>query len=315
MIDEPFNPNTTISGSIGKGQNYAFYWEIGNQGCGTNSDPVVVYVYNGNPNAGPNTFVCSNDDCTDLSASPIQSYESGEWTSIPPGIYTFDPPNNPNTQVCGLRPGKNVFAWTTNMAVCGNQSRDTVEVYYEIFPTADNDFVPVSFGSATEFDALANDILPNNFTVVVTIPPVNGTLLEPSTGVYIYRPNSGFSGTDVMTYRICNTSCPDACSFANVTFTVGGVPECFIPTIITPNNDGFNDEFKIPQECTLGEGTAELDVTIFNQWGDMVFHAKPYLNDWGGTYNTNELPAGTYYFVVKLNDADKPRTGFLLIQR
>ncbi|MBC7774916.1 MAG: gliding motility-associated C-terminal domain-containing protein, partial [Phycisphaerae bacterium] len=87
------------------------------------------------------------------------------------------------------------------------------------------------------------------------------------------------------------------------------------PTIITPNNDGFNDQFKIPQECTLGEGAADLEVTIFNQWGDAVFHAKPYLNDWAGTYNNEQLPAGTYYFVVKLNEKDEPRTGFLLIQR
>jgi len=315
VIDEPLNPNTTISGNIGKRQNYAFTWEIGNQGCGINSDDVKVFVYSGKPNAGPNQFVCSNDNCIDLSASPLEYFESGEWISLTPGII-FTSPNDENTKACGLRPGNNVFVWITNKDTCGLNSRDTVEVFYEIFPTANNDAVTVSFGSSAQFNVLSNDILPNNFTVVITSPPLSGAIVDnPTTGVYIYRPNSGFTGTDVMTYRVCNTNCPDACSFANVTFLVGGAPDCFIPTIITPNNDGFNDEFKIPHECTVGEGATELDVTIFNQWGDAVFHAKPYQNDWSGTYNNEELPAGTYYFVVKLNDLDKPRTGFLLIQR
>ncbi len=316
VIDQPFNPNTTISGAIGKGQNYAFSWEIGNQGCGKNSDNVVVFVYKGKPNAGPNDFLCSNDNCVDLSASPLEDFESGEWTSLTPGIIVFTSPNNENTKACGLQPGNNIFVWTTNKDTCGLNSRDTVEVFYEIFPTANNDAVTVSFGSAAQFNVLTNDILPGNFTVVITSPPLSGAIVDnPSTGVYVYRPTSGFTGTDVMTYRVCNTNCPDACSFANVTFQVGGAPDCFIPTIITPNDDGFNDQFKIPIECTIGEGAAELDVTIFNQWGDAVFHAKPYQNDWSGTYNNEELPAGTYYFVVKLNDQDKPRTGFLLIQR
>ena len=92
------------------------------------------------------------------------------------------------------------------------------------------------------------------------------------------------------------------------------IPKCQY-FLSRPNGDGLNDVFTIPTICTVGEGDANLEVTIFNQWGDLVFHDKPYKNDWGGTYNTAELPAGTYYFVVRLNETDKPKTGFLLIQR
>ena len=315
VIDDPANPNTTISGNLQRGQNYGFIWEIGNLGCGISTDPVKVFIYSFKPSAGSNQFVCNNENCTFLTASPLAGFESGLWTSIPPGP-VFSLPGNDTTKVCGLKPGKNVFAWTTNQDTCGNDSRDTVEVYYEVFPTAFDDFVSVDFGDTVHVHVLPNDVLPTNFTVEITVPPVTGSILAiPATGVYVYRPQSGFTGTEVMTYRICNTQCPDACSFATVTFQVGGAPDCFIPTIITPNGDGFNDMFQIPQECTLGEGSAELEVTIFNQWGDHVFYAKPYLNDWGGTNGGQELPAGTYYFVVKLNEDDKPRTGFLLIQR
>lgn len=316
VIDNPLNPNTTISGLPGRGQSFAFTWEIENEGCGKSVDKVEVYVYNIKPNAGANQFICSNEDCAQLQASTINpSFETGVWSSNDPSlIFTINSPNS--AQVCNLKPGVNVIYWEINNGACGDLSRDTLEVFYEIFPTAFNDVVGVTFGTAATVNALANDVLPNTFTAVITIPPVSGTIVdEPATGTYVYRPGSGFTGTDVMTYRICNTQCPDACSFATVTFNVGGLPDCVIPTIITPNGDGFNDLFTIPSLCTVGEGAANLEVTIFNQWGDLVFHEKPYLNNWGGTYNNEDLPAGTYFFVVKLNETDKPLTGFLLIQR
>ncbi len=315
VIDNPNDPNTSISGSINHGQTYAFFWVIGNIGCGENSDDVIIYIYSPKPDAGAVQFVCDNDNCTDLGASPLASFESGQWSSHT-GL-SFSNPNAPNTSVCGLKPGNNILFWTTNGGVCGSQSRDTTEVYYELFPTAVNDIVDVDFGGSAQFNVLANDILPNSYTITVLTQPIPGALVDnPANGVYVYRPQSGFSGTDSgMTYSICNTNCPSACSIGTVTFRVGEAEQCFIPSIITPNADGFNDEFKIPNECTVGEGAAQLDVTIFNQWGDVVFHAKPYQNDWGGTYNNEELPAGTYYYVVRLYDNDKPRTGFLLIQR
>lgn len=317
QIDNVLNPNSTISGNIGLGQNFVFYWVISNPGCGVSSDPVTIYVHSGKPQTGPNQFICSNDDCTVLTVSPLASFETGQWTCLNNPLATFTNPFNDTTVVCGLVEGSNIFVWTVNRDSCDlNFNKDTMEVFYQIFPTAFVDNVNVTFGSSAQFNVLSNDDLPDAFTVNITTQPVNGTIVgSPSIGTYVYRPNTGFTGNDVLTYRICNTQCPDACSFANVNFTVGGVPECFIPTIITPNDDGFNDVFRIPDQCTLGEGAANLEVTIYNQWGDVVFHALPYQNNWGGTYNNEDLPAGTYFFRVKLDTNSAPRTGFLLIQR
>ncbi|MBC7775166.1 MAG: Ig-like domain-containing protein, partial [Phycisphaerae bacterium] len=243
VIDEPANPNTTISGNLQRGQNYAFYWEIGNPGCGVNSDPVEVDIYNINPNAGSNQFICNDNPCAQLQASTLGPFEMGVWWSDDSDLkFTANSPTS--AEVCGLKPGKNVIYWTINQDTCGIRSRDTLEIFYAIFPTAFDDFVTVDFGDTAHVSVLPNDLLPTQFTVAITIPPVTGSILgEPVTGVYIYRPQSGFSGTEVMTYRICNTQCPDAaCSFATVTFQVGDAADCFIPTIITPNEDGFNDQ-------------------------------------------------------------------------
>ena len=41
-------------------------------------------------------------------------------------------------------------------------------------------------------------------------------------------------------------------------------------------------------------------LTIYNRWGQTVYHADDYQNDWDGRNGNNGqlLPAGTYYYVV-----------------
>ncbi|HNA41774.1 MAG TPA: gliding motility-associated C-terminal domain-containing protein, partial [Saprospiraceae bacterium] len=56
-------------------------------------------------------------------------------------------------------------------------------------------------------------------------------------------------------------------------------------------------------------------VSVFNQWGDEIFHASPYNNDWEGTYKDNPVPPGTYFYVIDLGDGTKPFAGFLIIKR
>jgi gliding motility-associated-like protein len=321
VINNPNDPNTTISGLPGKGQTYSFKWEIGNPGCGVNSDPVVVYVFSPKPSAGPIQFVCDDENKAVLQASELAKingvpWEIGKWSSHDPGL-TFSNPNLPSTTVFGLKPGKNEIFWTINNDSCGTNSRDTVEVFYEIFPQAVADVVSVPFGGTAEFNVLLNDVLPGAFTFLIATPPPLGRLIDTlaAIGGFIYRPQSGFTGSETMTYTISNNNCPNSVSIGMVTFVVGGAPDCYIPTIITPNGDGFNDLFTIPEVCTLAGGQENLDVTVYNQWGDIVFHAKPYQNDWGGTYNSEDLPAGTYFYRVQLKDEEKPLAGFLLIQR
>lgn len=74
-----------------------------------------------------------------------------------------------------------------------------------------------------------------------------------------------------------------------------------IPNAITPNADGVNDVWRI-QKLDLYD---KRDVVIVNRWGNEVYRASPYQNDWGGTYNGDQLPEGTYYFVLKLGNGQE----------
>ncbi len=65
---------------------------------------------------------------------------------------------------------------------------------------------------------------------------------------------------------------------------------------ITPNGDGHNDIFVI-------KGLESFDansLVIYNRWAEVVFQQDNYQNTFNGYYKNQPLPAGTYYYVLKL---------------
>ena len=87
---------------------------------------------------------------------------------------------------------------------------------------------------------------------------------------------------------------------------------CFeIPTIITPNDDGKNDEWII-------EGLElypQVIVEVFDRWGRRVFYSKGYDINWDGRYNGKDLPVDSYHFVINLNNGTPAIKGNITILR
>jgi gliding motility-associated-like protein len=89
-----------------------------------------------------------------------------------------------------------------------------------------------------------------------------------------------------------------------------------IPQLVTPNGDGHNDVWEIPGM----EKYPDAVVEIYNRWGNLVYKASPYLNNWGGyserttDVGSGKLPAGTYFYVIQLNPGEKAMTGYLELQ-
>lgn len=70
-------------------------------------------------------------------------------------------------------------------------------------------------------------------------------------------------------------------------------PDITIPNVISPNGDDTNDFFVIDN---IQFWTNEL--TIYSRWGNKVYEARNYRNQW----KADDLPDGTYYYVLRLND-------------
>jgi gliding motility-associated-like protein len=85
-----------------------------------------------------------------------------------------------------------------------------------------------------------------------------------------------------------------------------------IPTIITPNGDGYNDTWIIRNIDLF----PDAEVSVFNRWGEQVFHTKNLLaNPWDGTSGGKLLPTDSYHYILRLNDGSKPRSGVISIIR
>ncbi|HNW56458.1 MAG TPA: gliding motility-associated C-terminal domain-containing protein, partial [Bacteroidales bacterium] len=99
----------------------------------------------------------------------------------------------------------------------------------------------------------------------------------------------------------------------NITINAIGSAKCIeIKEIITPNNDGFYDTWKIKNI----EMFPNAKVEVFNRWGERVFSSKNIsAHEWDGTYKEKLLPTDSYHYILYLNDGSKPITGVVTIVR
>lgn len=307
VIVDPLNPKTQVTGLI-PGNSYIFTWTI-DGGCGTSSDAVLVTVSNENAFAGSDIQDCG-DGCLKLNAVGALS-GIGKWSS-PDSALSFATPTDPKSIVCDLKPGQNTLVWTINEGECGHYSVDSVVVTYQYSPLLFADQYEVSFGGSLAANVTKNDEIPGDFTVSILQEPRHGRVTMDPGGNMVYEADPNFAGVDEMTYQVCMLTCE--CVSAVATFNVGEDAKCEVPSIITPNKDGINDSFVIPCLAHL-DRYPNNSVSIYNQWGDQVFKAEPYFNNWEGTYNGEELPVGTYFYIIDLRDGSKPLSGYLIIQR
>ena len=209
--------------------------------------------------------------------------------------------------------------------VFGCTASDSVNVHRITHaPIANDDYDTTRYLTDVKIPVLDNDTDQNNSivpsTLTISMSPVNGTAYVGFDDYTVhYRPNEGFSGTDIFEYRICNTS--NLCDQANVYVLVTDF-KFVIPNAFSPNGDGINDYFEI-----LGieyyEGNS---ITIINRWGNKVYEAKNYgisttPRFWDGKANTGvrigdgELPTGTYYYILELGNGEKAIGGSIYLDR
>ncbi|MFA9370505.1 MAG: BspA family leucine-rich repeat surface protein [Labilibaculum antarcticum] len=83
----------------------------------------------------------------------------------------------------------------------------------------------------------------------------------------------------------------------------------------TPNADGYNDSWRIERV----ELVQKLKIAIYNRWGKAIYKFSGSGNEykgtpWKGTDGNGDLPIGSYYYVIKIDD-EKPMKGTVTILR
>jgi len=277
-------------------------------GCSASDEVVVTQNFQLElADAGGGETTCDVDSLLLLANLPDGA--QGIWTTSSANARIADV-TSPETLIGRLDRGDNLFIWTLSTTECPSYSSDTVIISVESEPVANNDQVTFD---ATKDDSLAIKFIANDnlFNVLewnaeVINKPSIGSITSLVNGIANYTAPGFRDGVDEFTYEICSITCPDLCSSATVNITIKGDPKGEfddLPNVITPNGDGSNDElfFDIIDSNVFPDN----QISIFNRWGDVVYEAKPYQNDWGGSgVDGKELPQGTYYYILRLDVAE-----------
>ncbi len=185
----------------------------------------------------------------------------------------------------------------TDVSGTSENNNDVTVITFPKSPKAVDDVGGTVVNKPVTINVLANDDPGNStldkLTVEIVSQPKHGRATVNPDGTITYMPDPGYTGDDTFTYRV-----KDAYGYytnvAAVTLT-SNFTGLTIPKLFTPNGDGINDTFEI-----LGINQYQVnELQIVNRWGNEVFHAKGYQNNWTG----EGLNEGTYYYLLRVKKA------------
>ena len=285
-------------------------WTVSHPNCPNYDQDTVLVNYLELPlaDAGSDMDLCVAESQLDafMENAPI----TGMWTSTSPALMFADP-TDPFTQVTNLQGGFNVLTWTLSHPSCPNYSTDEVQLFYEDTIEAIDDEFEASFGNTLTANFISNDAFQEPSTLDIEI--INeandtvGTLNIFASGAFEFLIVDATDATfRAFTYRISSLICPELSSEAVVTITLQNEEEEeeeVDDIVFTPNGDGINDVLIIPELLENPGAFPNNSLAVINRWGDIVYFAEPYENNWDGRhYKTGKvLPAGSYFYVVRLD--------------
>jgi gliding motility-associated-like protein len=149
-------------------------------------------------------------------------------------------------------------------------------------------------------------------------------LLTATGGLTSYAWSPGLSLSDS---TIAN---PRATPVQNITYTVSGrdfngcygeasidikvlgasVFSLLKPKVFFSPNDDQHQPYWVIQEI---ESFPTCGVMVYNDKGSKVFEAKPYTNNWDGTFKGSKLPGGVYYYLIRCDGESQVKTGSITL--
>ncbi len=109
----------------------------------------------------------------------------------------------------------------------------------------------------------------------------------------------------------------DCSGTAEVSILPYAIGNCTVSEGLSPNGDGSNDCLDLE---FLADRAGNFSLEVFNRYGMSMFSQNGYINTFCGISSEgNELPTGTYYYVIKFDTPDQEygelKTGWVYINR
>ncbi|MEO8069137.1 MAG: PKD domain-containing protein, partial [Flavobacteriales bacterium] len=271
------------------GDSVAYTWDMGDGTTYTTTDVTHVYTV-------PGTYTvellvtdlgCGNDDSLSVTVDvinvlPVVAATDGAIcpglsttldASGTPGVYLWS--NGYTTDSIVVAAAGTYWVTVTDGLCSGSDTVDVIEV-----PELD-----LSYG----FDACPG-------TPITLTVPFQGSAYLWETGSTEQSEYLLFPGSDTTDYDFQVWDGYGCVHDDSVTVTpMDSQPQLFAPNAFTPDGDGINDDFVI-----TGFGEREVQLLIFNRWGEQVFNSTSLTDPWNGTYN-GQIKQDVYVYKLKYN--------------
>lgn len=273
-------------------------WTLTAGTCKSSQDTVVVHrdAMPSSAGAGIDSLLCGLETYR-LTARDV-TVGRGMWSLIE-GIATITNPNADTTQITGLTAGDYTLEWRVTNGVCDARV-DTLYLSVSDLPvvTVTND-TSLLYGEEIILE-VTSDGDDDSYFWTPTLDLDNPTIFNP-----IADP------LDTTLYYIVTTN--DVGCEKTDSVLVEVYKDIKIVTAFTPDGDGTNDTWIIRGN----KGFPDMDVSIYTQWGQVIFESlgQGYTEPWDGIYNGNPAPFGAYYYIIDLHNGSSRRTGTVTIIR
>jgi len=228
------------------------------------------------PNAGEDMVLCDESVATLTGNDPDGALIT--WTRLE-GTGDISSPNEAQTQITGLEGGVSRFVYSLDPQTGCEVKSDTVTIIVENGVTVDaGPTLLIMYGS--------------NTTLSASPLSEGGTFIwSPANDLNCTECENPVASPDITTIYTVNYTSLIGCP-ASDTVIVRVFRE--LPNTITPDGDGVNDVWNIPEI----ERFPQAHVVIYNRWGNTVYESTGYHDPWDGTHNGKELPTGSYFYII-----------------
>jgi gliding motility-associated-like protein len=175
--------------------------------------------------------------------------------------------------------------------------------------------IPIAFASSNTPVCLDSTIKLNSNTIAgstyLWTGPNSFTTNSPTPVIR----NASAINAGLYSLIITTNNCRSTPSNINILIDDCKIADFFIPEGFSPNGDGINDVFFIRGLHLYPNNSFE----IYNRWGEKLYGASPYLNDWNGTctdglrISSNKLPVGTYFYLLNLGNNTPTIKGYIYL--
>lgn len=283
--------STTVSGlSIGTNK---LMWSVSSPSCGTLHDTLVIIVWPLPSQAQVQDTMLTCSSVNVYITGNVPQFGTGTWTSNSGA--SLDDIHAPVALIDTLPGGDHQFIWTITSGICPSNS-DTMVV---VRPTSAEIFFP-------DTTLCINDL---PVTLLGSVPVASQNVVWTTLSGEASFSNDYSHQTDLISASVGTVSIVywlnhPVCGISKDTLVLA-ISDCSgfqadIPNLFTPNSDGKNDVFVIPNLAVL---YPECSVKIYNRWGGLMFESEGYTQSWDGTYKGENVPMGTYFYHIELNDA------------